>query len=140
MVFLGCREPGGQQQLLTLRLDGGGISALLPEDWIPGRLLAPPSCRRRHPGFLCVRPQHVDMARMRRRADSNAEVVLSKEEKLLRERMRMQSTGITSFTLHQQSEKLLFPLGGRLFVFHLSKPVSHPTASPRSDEAARRSF
>jgi dipeptidyl-peptidase 9 len=44
---------------------------------------------------------------------------LSKEEILLRERTRQQSSGITSYILHRESRQILLPSGPFLFLFHV---------------------
>ena len=41
---------------------------------------------------------------------------LSKEEQLLRERMRIGATGISSFQFDEESSLLLFPFSGSLFI------------------------
>lgn len=46
---------------------------------------------------------------------------LSKEEELLRERMRSFDSGITSFDLHKESCQLLIPAAGKLYTVDVSK-------------------
>jgi dipeptidyl-peptidase 9 len=68
---------------------------------------------------------------------------LSKEEQLLRERMRMQGFGVTSFQLRNSDRQLLVPAGGRLFCCELpardtlAAPVELRPVEPRQPPASR---
>lgn len=52
---------------------------------------------------------------------------LSDEEKARRERMRLFAKGIISYYWGDDSKTLLFPLGGDIFAYDLSKPASKAT-------------
>jgi len=60
---------------------------------------------------------------------------LSEEEKARRERMRMTSRGIASFTLSEDGRTILVPLSGRLFAFDRASGRSRELAAPDSAAA-----
>jgi len=110
VLYLGCTKQGCQQELLALDLSESDPAprAVLRRDWSAGT------------GAVSATHQ------------------MSKEEKLLRERQRQSTSGITSFSTHGSSSTVLFPMAGKLLMC-TPKPgisvgavaIATPSTAPR---------
>merc|ERR1711974_249274 len=63
------------------------------------------------------------------------DVKMSKEEELLRERMRMNTIGISSYSLHAASRQMVIPSSGSLYTFDLEKDT--PSELVTKEKGAR---